>query len=59
MIKDPQAMHGGWSWCQGVMLMNTHCHADADTYMLDVFGGGGGCIPVIDINGLKSPELTF
>lgn len=44
---------------QVVMLMNTHCHADADTYMLDVFGGGGGRIPVIDINGLKSPELTF
>ena len=59
MIKDPQAMHGGWSWCQGVMLMNTHWHADVDTYMLDVFDGGGGCIPVIDINGLKSPELTF
>lgn len=22
-------------------------------------GGGEGCIPVIDINGFKSPELTF
>lgn len=65
MIKDPQAMHGGSGWCWGVMLMNTPWNTHTDTNALvkqgalKRGGGGEGGIPVIDINGFKSPELTF
>lgn len=48
MIKDPQATHGGSSWCRGVMLMNTHWHAYTRTQTLTHWkagraqGRGGG-----------------